>query len=263
MAMVTAASQMAGSVIRANSGITKTSDHVAPSTPTTGTPTKWVLVMANSDPLATRISLMATPSRTAASGAGNSDLASGVLGQISNKAKQTKPTNAAGQHRLHRRLDGRKSGVAIWLLKRHIAHRVGVVTDKVRHLFQDEQDADGGQQTTDNTVGEEVGKTPAQDAKSHLHHPSQSHRQQEGLKTTKTLDLREHNGGQTCGRTGHTDVGSADDAHDNAAHDAGDQSGHQGSTRSQSNPKAKRDGDQEDNNSADEISTDRLEWTCL
>ena len=95
MAMVTAANQMAGSAIRANSGITKTSDHVAPSTPTTGTPTKWVLVMANADPLATRISLMATPSRTAASGAGNSDLASGVLGQISNKAKQTKPTSAA------------------------------------------------------------------------------------------------------------------------------------------------------------------------
>ena len=138
------------------------------------------------------------------------------------------------------------------------------MTDQVRHLFQDEQDADGGQQTTDDTVGEKVGKSPpAQSAKSHLHDPSQSHRQQERLKATKTLDLREHNGGQACGRTGHTDVGAADDAHDNAAHDAGDQSGHQGSARSQGNPKAKRDGDQEDNNSADEISTDRLEWACL
>ena len=79
----------------------------------------------------------------------------------------------------------------------HLPFRIGVMTKNMGNLFQDEDEANGGQQALDHAQREEGGdETHPEDTKQNLDHPRDGHRQEESLETAQHGDLGCHDGGQ-------------------------------------------------------------------
>jgi hypothetical protein len=114
------------------------------------------------------------------------------------------------------------------LLEAHLTLRIRIMTEDVRDLFQDQNQANRCQQALDDTQREE-GRDEAQSQRAHhhLHHTRHNHRRQKRLETAQCRDLRRHDGREAGRRPAHTLVRAAQHAYQQPAHDPGDQTGEQ------------------------------------
>ena len=150
-------------------------------------------------------------------------------------------------------------GLPVGLDEGHLAFVVGVVTHEVWQLLQDQDHADGCQQTLDDVVGEVVRQhARTQHAQPHLQDAAEREGEQEGLEGTQDLELRQHDGGESGGRARDADVRSAEQAHQDAAEDSGDDAGDDGHAGCVGDAKAQRHRHEKHDDACEQVAADGL-----
>nr|WP_053333227.1 hypothetical protein [Haliangium ochraceum] len=122
------------------------------------------------------------------------------------------------------------------------------------NLLEDQDDADGGQQTADDGVGEVVGDAAAaQQTDGELHDAGQDHGGEQQLEAAERGQRRQDDGDEAGGRSRHAGVRAADAADDEAADDAGDETAHQRYAGGERDTETERQRDQEDCDGARDV----------
>jgi hypothetical protein len=104
--------------------------------------------------------------------------------------------------------------------------RISQRTEEVGRLFENQYEADGGEQTFDDTRGNEGGDfAGVANSQDDLHDPGHEYREQKGGKRTEGSDLRGDHGGKPRGGAAHTGVRAAEHPDNKAANDAGHDAG--------------------------------------
>ena len=114
----------------------------------------------------------------------------------------------------------------VGLSERHLAFRVGVVAQNMRNLLQNENHTDSRQQALDHARRKERRQCSRfDDAQPDLQHAADQYGEQERFERTQYADLSCHNGRQSGSRSTHAGMRTADTADNDAANDAGQQTG--------------------------------------
>ena len=184
----------------------------------------------------------------------------GLLPQDEDGDAHSGNKDGRGRDVVHRHGQLTEGVLAVGLHEFHIAFRIGVVPEGVRNLFEENDDADGGQHALDD-AGREVQADDAglEGAQGKLDEATDDHGEEEGLVGGQTVDAVEDNDGEARGGTGYTDLAAGDGGHDEASEDAGDEARERRCARSQGDAEAEGKGNEENDERCREVLLEVLE----
>ena len=180
-------------------------------------------------------------------------------GEENGESDESHDTGAVVDEIEHRaqRAEGR---TAVALDEGQVAFRVDIVTDGMRDLLEDDDDADGRQHALDDRGGKEVGQyARTGEAEADLQQAGQHHRDEEGLVTAERLDGGEDDGDEARGRSRNAERRAAQTADHQSTDDTGDDPGDQRRTAGERDAQAQGHGDEEDHDTGGKILAQMLE----
>ena len=183
------------------------------------------------------------------------------------------PLRAVPQHQHHDRYQANRGGaqvhvaqqpefrkriVIVRLQELHFAFRIGVVSDEMRKLLENQDHADRGQQSLDHARGNERRDEPhSGDAEQNLDHPADDQGQQKGLERAELRNLRNHDRRNARRRSADAHLRTAQQPDDHAADHARHDSRDQRRARGQRHAEAQRQRHQKDHEPRRQIARDR------
>ena len=156
-------------------------------------------------------------------------------------------------------MSARKGVLAVRLLKGLIALEIGVIADRMRQLFQDDDDADTSQHAANDSIGKVIADyTGAQQTESDLQQTGEEYCGQNAENEPSDVIAASTMAVRPAAGSAHHEVRARGQADYDAADNAGDDTGEQRCTGCQRDAKAERQGDQEHHHRGSEVGTPRI-----
>ena len=150
--------------------------------------------------------------------------------------------------------DFREGVLAVRLDEGQVAFRIGIPSQGVRNLFEDDQEADARQHPFNHSGRKEVGEhAGAGGAECDLHEARKDDRDEEGFEASESIDRAGDDHGEAGGGARHAERRTAQGADQDATDDAGDESCEQGGATGERDPETQRNGDEENHNAGGKI----------